>query len=438
MLSPFFNFLKKKSEKVKKDTKNRDTFDQIKTEETRSRTTISIDEAKNMVKKIEDNQIKYLTDKIEKIQILTQKPLENIKSIISDLESTKIEVPESSFESLVINSKKMVVNSIKKELSSSIPTPKTLNDVIKFYERLDSMVNKFSEISMSHKKVFNFFISKYADKLKTEFESISSLSKQCKYELDIFEKERQPIKNCFDNIDILMQKDESIKLEEEKYQMKQFQRDELKLKIKKVDDEIQDLINSKHFIEANDIMRKIESLEIEKNNYHKELLNIFSKTSRAFNKYSYGLNKSIVHKIHIILEQPWKILKDLDTYIYLIKEVKSSIIKGTIILKDSDKIETYLDNIINSLPNLKEREEKLDNEIKKLNNNKNIHIISKVNELKRKHANYNQELKDIELYIKECESGLLKNKIESDDLLLSIETYINQLSKNKYHISISK
>ncbi len=423
---------------MKKDTKNRDTFDQIKTEETGSRTTISIDEVKNMVKKIEDNQVKYLTNKIEKIQILTQKPLENIKSIISDLESTKIEVPESSFESLVINSKKMVVNSIKKELSSSIPTPKTLNDVIKFYERLDSMVNKFSEISMSHKKVFNFFISKYADKLKTEFESISSLSKQCKYELDIFEKERQPIKNCFDNIDILMQKDESIKLEEEKYQMKQFQRDELKLKIKKVDDEIQDLINSKHFIEANDIMRKIESLEIEKNNYHKELLNIFSKTSRAFNKYSYGLNKSIVHKIHIILEQPWKILKDLDTYIYLIKEVKSSIIKGTIILKDSDKIETYLDNIINSLPNLKEREEKLDNEIKKLNNNKNIIIISKVNELKRKHANYNQELKDIELYIKECESGLLKNKIESDDLLSSIETYINQLSKNKYHISISK
>ena len=235
-----------------------------------------------------------------------------------------------------------------------------------------------------------------------------------------------------------MQKNESIKLEEEKYQTKQFQIDELKLKIKKLMMEIQDLINSKHFIESNDVIKKIQSLEIEKNNYHKELLNIFSKTSRAFNKYSYGLNKSIVHKIHIILEQPWKILKDLDTYIDLIKEVKSSIIKGTIILKDSDKIETYFDNIINSLPNLKEREEKLDNEIKKLNNNKNINIISKVNELKRKHANYNQELKDIELYIKECESELLKNKIESDDLLSSIETYINQLSKNKYHISISK
>ncbi|HJU59931.1 MAG TPA: hypothetical protein VJ583_09280, partial [Nitrososphaeraceae archaeon] len=122
----------------------------------------------------------------------------------------------------------------------------------------------------------------------------------------------------------------------------------------------------------------------------------------------------------------------------LIKEVKNAIIKGTIILKDSDKIETYLDNIINSLPNFKEREEKLNNEIKKLNNNKNLNIIIKVNELKTKYTNYNKEFKDIELYIKESEGELLKNKKESDDLLSSIETYVNKLSKNKYRISISK
>ena len=107
-MSPFFNFLKKKSDKVKKDIKYHNTFDQVKTEETEPRTIISIDEARNIVKKIEDNQIKYLIDKIEKVHMLTQKPLENIKSIILDLETTKIEVHESSFESLVINSKKMV------------------------------------------------------------------------------------------------------------------------------------------------------------------------------------------------------------------------------------------------------------------------------------------------------------------------------------------
>jgi hypothetical protein len=422
---------------MKKDTNYDNTIDQIKAKETDSKKTISIDEAKNIVKEIEDNQVKYLIYKIEKIHVLTQKPLENIKSIISNLESTKIEVHESSFESLVINSKRMVVNSIKKELSSNIPTPKNLNDVIKFYERLDSMVNKFSEVSMSHKKVFNFFISKYADKLKAEFESISSLSMQCKYELDIFEKERQPIKNCFANIDTLVQKNESIKLEEEKFQTKQFQLDELKLKIKKTNDEIQDLIDSKHYKEANDITKKIEYLEIEKNDFHKDLLNVFSKTSRAFNKYSYGLNKTIVYNINLLLEQPWKIFEEQDKYLDLIKEVKTAIVKGTIIVKDSDKIKTYLDNIINSLPNFKEKEEKLNYEINKLNNTKNIEIISKVNELKKKHISFNQEIKSIEFFIKESKEELMKNKHEFNNLLSSVETYINSLNKNRYRILVT-
>jgi hypothetical protein len=422
---------------MKKDAKYSNTIDQIKPEETNPETNISIDEAKNIINKIEDNQIKYLIYKIEKIYALTQKPIENIKSIISNLESTKIEVHESSFEPLVVNSKKMVVNSIKKELSSTIQSPKSHDDVIKFYERLDSMTNKFSEISMSHKKVFNFFISKYADKLKTEFESISSISMQCKYELDIFEKERQPTKRCLENIDALIQKNQSIKLEEEKLQTKQFQLDELKLKINTINNEIQQMINSKDFKEANETMKKLESLESDKNNFHQELLNVFSKTSRAFNKYSYGLNKTIAYDINLLLEQPWKILADLNKYIPLINEVKNSIVKGAIIVKDSDKIETYLDKIITSLPNFKEKEEKFNREINELNTTNRMNIISKVNELKRNYIIFKQELENVESSVKEFQEGLMKNKNEYNNLLSLIETYVNSIDKNKYHILVT-
>ncbi|HJT84771.1 MAG TPA: hypothetical protein VJ697_09840 [Nitrososphaeraceae archaeon] len=437
-MSPFFDFLKKKSTIIKKDTKYNNTFDPPKTKDFESRSIITIDEARNLVKKIEDNQVNKLIDKIEKIRTLTQKPLENIRDIIDDLESTKIEVHESSFESLVINSKKMVVNSIKKELSSAIIPPKNLNDVTKFYQRLDSMVNKFSEISMSHKKVFNFFISKYADKLKSEFESISSLSMQCKYELDIFDRDREPIKKFFDDTDLLIQKTELIALDEEKIKRKQVQIDELKLNIDKINSEIYDLKNSKYYQEANDIINKLRMLETEKNDFHKEMLNSFSKTSRAFNKYSYGLNKSIVHKIHLLLEQPWKTLDELDSYSSLILEVKTSINKGKIIVKDSDKIDSYLDNIINSLPHFKQKEEKLNNEIKRLNSNQNIHIISKVKELNKKHILYNQELKDFEIQINESKDELSKSKTESEELISFIETYINGIGNKEYRLELSK
>lgn len=437
MLSPFFNIFKKKSEKERIKPKYPNTIDQIRTRETEERRTISIVEAKDIVKKIDLSQTKILTGRINKIRHLTQKPIGNIKSLISDLESTKIDVHESSFESVVVNSKKMVINSIRKELSSNIPSPATLNDVIKLHERLDSMVNRFSEVSKSHKKVFNFFISKYADKLKTEFENISSLSMQCKYEIDNFEKERQPLQNCFDNIDALIQKIELIKLEEEKFKTKQFQLDEMKIKIKKLNIEINNLTDSKKYLESKDVVIKIQSLDLEKDNLHKELINAFSKVSRAMNKYSYGLNKLIVQRIEIMTEQPWKIFDDLITYLDLIKEVKNAISKGKIIVKESEKIESYLDNIINALPNYQEKEEKLNSEIKKLNSNKNMHIISKLNELKRKNASYNQELQNIELYLKDSESEVAKIKDEYENLVVSIETYINQITKSKYHLSIS-
>jgi hypothetical protein len=437
-LAPFFNIFKKKSEKENGNRKYPNKIDLIKPIEPKDRTTISIVEAKDIVKEIDQSQTNILTKRIDKIRHLSQKPIENIQSIISDLESTKIDVHESSFESVVVNSKKMVINSIRKELSSNIPPPITLNDVIKLHERLDSMVNRFSEVSKSHKKVFNFFISKYADKLKTEFENISSLSMQCKYEIDNFENERQPLQNCFDNIDALIQKNELIKLEEDKFKTKQFQLDDFQLKIKKLNAEINDLTESKKYVESKDIVKKIQLLDIERNNLHKELINAFSRVSRAMNKYSYGLNRLIVQRIDLMTEQPWKIFEDFQTYMDLIKEIKNAISKGKIILKESEKIETYFDNIINSLPDYKEKEEKLNNEIKKLNSNKNMHIISKLTELKKKSANYHEELRYIESYLNESQNEIAKHKEEYDNLLSSIETYINLITKSKYHLSMLK
>ena len=437
-MAPFFNIFKKKSEKENGNRKYPNKIDLIKPIEPKDRTTISIVEAKDIVKEIDQSQTNILTKRIDKIRHLSQKPIENIQSIISDLESTKIDVHESSFESVVVNSKKMVINSIRKELSSNIPPPITLNDVIKLHERLDSMVNRFSEVSKSHKKVFNFFISKYADKLKTEFENISSLSMQCKYEIDNFENERQPLQNCFDNIDALIQKNELIKLEEDKFKTKQFQLDDFQLKMKKLNAEINDLTESKKYVESKDIVKKIQLLDIERNNLHKELINAFSRVSRAMNKYSYGLNRLIVQRIDLMTEQPWKIFEDFQTYMDLIKEIKNAISKGKIILKESEKIETYFDNIITSLPDYKEKEEKLNNEIKKLNSNKNMHIISKLTELKKKSANYHEELRYIESYLNESQNEIAKHKEEYDNLLSSIETYINLITKSKYHLSMLK
>ena len=58
--------------------------------------------------------------------------------------------------------------------------------------------------------------------------------------------------------------------------------------------------------------------------------------------------------------------------------------------------------------------------------------------LKKKYANYNEELQYIESSLKDSQTEIAKNKEEYDNLLNSIETYINLITKSKYHLSISK
>jgi hypothetical protein len=81
----------------------------------------------------------------------------------------------------------MVILSIKKEISSFPEVPKSFQDIKEFHQHLDSVVHRFSELSSSHKKVFNFFIRKYAERLENEFKNISSVSHECKREIYLYE-----------------------------------------------------------------------------------------------------------------------------------------------------------------------------------------------------------------------------------------------------------
>ena len=71
-MAPFFNIFKKKSEKENRSRNYQNKIDAIKTIETKDRTTISIVEAKDRVKKIDQSQTKILTERIDKIRHLTQ------------------------------------------------------------------------------------------------------------------------------------------------------------------------------------------------------------------------------------------------------------------------------------------------------------------------------------------------------------------------------
>jgi hypothetical protein len=179
-------------------------------------------------------------------------------------------------------------------------------------------------------------------------------------------------------------------------------------------------------------------VEKEKKEFHRELVNSFSKVSRAFNKYSYGMNKSVIHKIQVMTEKPWEIFsQDIASYGDLIRDVKTSMVKRKINVKDSDKILAYIDNILDSLDEFKNREVNLDKKLHTLQNNPDLSIFSNIREFKEKKSYLSQELLSKETSQRELQTDLEKNKKEIQDLRKPIEKCLLELTGKHYSLQVN-
>lgn len=436
LLTPFFDFLKKKSNLYKKERDSYNVNEFV--DHSNEHLQINSFDTKDILQRSIGEKVKQLSRRIEPLYHQSLQHMNNIENIALDLEVAKIDVEERSFESLLINAKRMVISSIKKEISSFPEVPKSFQDIKEFHQHLDSMVHRFSELSSSHKKVFNFFIRKYAERLENEFKNISSVSHECKREIYLYEDQLNFLNSSLDGLNVIADKKEMIRSMESLLGDKQHSIDDLRSNIKKVESEINSILNSEKYHNAQQTKQMQTLVEKEKKEFHRELVNSFSKVSRAFNKYSYGMNKSVIHKIQVMTEKPWEIFsQDIASYGDLIRDVKTSMVKRKINVKDSDKILAYIDNILDSLDEFKNREVNLDKKLHTLQNNPDLSIFSNIRELKEKKSYLSQELLSKETSQRELQTDLEKNKKEIQDLRKPIEKCLLELTGKHYSLQVN-
>lgn len=436
LLTPFFDFLKKKSNLYKKERDSYNVNEFV--DHSNEHLQINSFDTKDILQRSIGEKVKQLSRRIEPLYHESLQHMNNIENIALDLEVAKIDVEERSFESLLINAKRMVISSIKKEISSFPEVPKSFQDIKEFHQHLDSMVHRFSELSSSHKKVFNFFIRKYAERLENEFKNISSVSHECKREIYLYEDQLNFLNSSLDGLNVIADKKEMIRSMESLLGDKQHSIDDLRSNIKKVESEINSILNSEKYHNAQQTKQMQTLVEKEKKEFHRELVNSFSKVSRAFNKYSYGMNKSVIHKIQVMTEKPWEIFsQDIASYGDLIRDVKTSMVKRKINVKDSDKILAYIDNILDSLDEFKNREVNLDKKLHTLQNNPDLSIFSNIRELKEKKSYLSQELLSKETSQRELQTDLEKNKKEIQDLRKPIEKCLLELTGKHYSLQVN-
>ena len=399
--------------------------------------TLSIKEARDLLQNLESEKVRELSGSLAQIKDSAVESLKVIDGLAKDMEREKIKLEglEHRLKSVVENSKKTVVSSLKREVSLELPLPQSANDAKKFKERFESMMKRFSEVSGSHSKVLNAFMKKHSGKMKDEFGILTKLLDETRAIISEFDQSRTPIVKCTNMLNIALQKTSSIKLAEASAQNIEKEIENLERELEELNSELAAVRASKEFEQAAITARDIAEAEKQQEQFHAKIRDLFSHLARAFTKYSYGITKETESRLQRMSDEPWKIIyeTDITPYSLLLHEIRKSIDSGKIQLKDSDKVMQYLDAILESLPELQAKSQALKTEIDSLRQ-RDTELIYKVKELEQNAAQYKDSLARSRQDLEQQRRQAKEKREEVDALLAEAGKTLVELTGKRYSI----
>ena len=357
--------------------------------------TLSIQQARELLQSLEAAKVKELSASLAPIKESAAESLKVIDTLAKEMdrENIKLEDLERRLKSVVEHSKTTVVSSLRREASLELPFPQSANDAKKFKERFENMMRRFGEVSGSHSKVLNAFMKKHSGKMKNEFDFLTKLLNETRAIISEFDRNREPIIRCENMLNTALQKISSINLAESSAKNIEKEIEDMERELKNLESELAAISGSSEFEQASIIVRDIAEAERKQEEFHAKIRDVFSHLSRAFTKYSYGITKETERRLETMSNEPWQILyeKDVTPYSSTLLEIRKSIDSGQIQLKDSDKVLQYIDNILESLPDLQYKAQTFKTEINSFRQ-LNIEIVYKVKDLEQKVMQHSEEL----------------------------------------------
>jgi chromosome segregation ATPase len=392
---------------------------------------ITIENAILHLHDIEGRKTSELIDDLSPIRISAQASLHSIGNLADDLQNEEIKVEDQRFESTVENARNTVIASILKDANSSFPEINSYNDALKFKDRLESLTNRFGQLTGSHSKLFNVFLKKYAGKFRSEFEDFSNLNKKASKVIRNFELDIEDVKVCRQRLANLSSNLVSLRDSKERITI-------MTSEIGSLENDVEELTRRRHEKEQSDeyknysmLESKARELEKERVEFRDYVSDLFSHLNRAFTKYSYGVSKSVSRKIDTLSNAPWEIfLKQLEIdpnnadsaqgstdrssvdtemaegYRTLLIEIRGAVSKGVISLKDSDKVLTYFDRAIDIFPKIQSRGREIEEKAVNIRKNQNPKLFNSVRVLDEQIRRTRGEIEEKKTLVEELRNGV--------------------------------
>lgn len=423
-MSPKFGFFKRKTLDYFQDKKSHDDSVQSVTD----RQLLEIIEKEKKVFE------EYLSKDLEPIRISVLDCLDRLRKGADELEEQDIKIENPKFESLINTSKKILITSIRKDSFIESSEIKNYEDALKFKNNLELLINRFGQVGDSHNRILNEFMRKQINKLKNEFDNLSSLLKELNKILSTKEREIDSCVACQKDLILLKEKISEREYKQSRLSELTEERQTIDKNIDASNTEYEGFQKSKEFLDASNLLEKINDKKNEIGIFEKNIINKVSNLSRPITKFSYLASKETQRKLGTILNEPIEIFKDNDQYLELFNELKKQIVEKSIQIKDPEKTIHQIDEIVNSLPSLSSDLKKFREELTQLESSVNSKNMRHLEDIKAKTEMYEKYRSENISKTEETKNSIAELDSANKALKKKIEESISEITNTKYSI----
>jgi len=377
---------------------------------------------------------KDLLSNLEPIRNSVLDCLDHLRKDADELEEQEIKVENPQFESLINTSKRILITSIKKESFIESSEIKNYEDAVKFKNNLELLINRFGQVGDSHNRILNEFMRKQVNKLKNEFDNLSSLLKEVTKLLSTKESEINKCIACKEDLILLKEKLSERNDKQDRLSELMEEQQTIEKNIETGNKEYEDFQKSEEFLNTSNILEEINDKKNEIGIFEKNMINRVSNLSRPITKFSYLASKETQGRLATILNEPLEIFNDSSQYLLLFNELKKQILEKSIQIKDPEKTTHQIDEIINSVPSLASNLKNLNEQLIQLEstvNSKNMKHLDDIKNMTKMYEKYRSEnissMEQTKNTIDELDSAskMLKKKIEDG---------VSDITNTKYSI----
>jgi hypothetical protein len=363
---------------------------------------IAIETALEKIKDKEEILINDTLKKLTKICEETKQSFEIINSIAEKIESEKSnEISEKGggeekLIPLINNTRNIITKSLKRESSNVLHIPETFDELVKFKDTLDSSIKRFGEVTRSHSIVINNFMKKHANNLRSELKKITEKYEKINENYIKVLEDKNALDECKNNLLSIINKRAEINNKNKLINSINQRIKEKEKENQSKEDEIKQLQELPAYIKSLNLLKEIERLEERRKELLGDISDTTSQLSKAAQKYSYGGSKATKEIINTLINEPIKLIEDkeISHYISFLNNLKESINKNQIVVKDSSKVIQFCDRLNESLPKFKEESTEILSNIKYLKDRNKDSPLEKIRKIENRIEENKKDIQD--------------------------------------------